>query len=173
MKHDLKLPQIRAIIQRMFSPLVLACIGISGALLLAVNVLAIMIARLNTRLKKLTTGTNGKNLEDAIYQLMGDHEIFQNRIERVEETNGRLNSEIKSSVRGIATVRYIAFADVGGKQSFATALLGEDGSGVVISSIYSRERMNVYAKPISNFKCEYELSTEETRALKEASKIFE
>jgi hypothetical protein len=32
--------------------------------------------------------------------------------------------------------------------------------------------MNVYAKPIVDFSSEYELSAEESRALKEASKIF-
>lgn len=157
----------------MFNPIVLALIGIGFVLVITVIALSIAIAKLSNRLKKLTTGTNGKNLEDAIYQLMNDHELFQNRVERVEETNGRLNFEIKSSLRGIATVRYNAFNDVGGKQSFATALLGEDGNGVVISSIYARERMNVYAKPIQNFNSEYELSTEEMKALKEAAKIFE
>ncbi len=157
----------------MFNPIVLALIGIGLVLIITTIVLSIAIAKLSNRLKKLTTGTNGKNLEDAIYQLMNDHELFQNRVERVEETNGRLNFEIKSSLRGIATVRYNAFNDVGGKQSFATALLGEDGNGVVISSIYAREHMNVYAKPIQNFNSEYELSTEEMKALKEAAKIFE
>jgi len=132
----------------------------------------LMIRSLDDRIKKLTTGTNGKNLEDAIYQLMEDHTIFQHRIESVEQTVARIDSELKSSLRGISTVRYNAFSDVGGKQSFATALLGEDGNGVVISSVYARDRMNVYAKPIVDFSSEYEMSAEEARALKEASKVF-
>lgn len=153
-------------------PLYIA-IGLGIVAFLAAITLAVMVRKLGMRINRLTTGTNGKNLEDAIYQLMDDHLIFQNRIERVEETNGRLDTEIKGAVRGIATVRYNAYQDVGGKQSFATALLCEDGSGVVISSIYARERMNVYAKPIKDFGSEYELSTEEERALKEAAKTFE
>lgn len=127
---------------------------------------------LSQRLSRLTTGTNGKNLEDAVYQLMEDHSIFQNRIERNEETTARINAEVKSSLRGSATIRFNAFADVGGKQSFATALINEHGDGVVISSIYTRDRMNVYAKPIVQFSSEYELSNEESRAVKEAAKIF-
>lgn len=130
------------------------------------------INSLTKRLKKLTTGTNSNSLEEAIYQLMDDHKIFEGRIERGEEMMARMDSEMKSAVRGIATVRYNAFSDVGGKQSFATALISEDGTGAVISSIYTRDRMNVYAKPIANFSSEYELSTEEARALKEAAKIF-
>lgn len=150
-----------------------AIYALAGALLIAVVGFAIVLSNISRRLKKLTTGTNGKNLEDAIYQLMHDHEIFEGRVESVEEKNARIDREIKSSVRGIATVRYNAFADVGGRQSFATALLSEDGTGVVISSIYSRDRMNVYAKPVANFSSEYELSNEEAHALKEAAKIFE
>jgi hypothetical protein len=142
-------------------------------LVIVAGVLGYATWSLHQRLKKLTTGTNARNLEDAIYQLMEDHAIFQNRIEIIEQTAGRLDAEMKSSVRGIATVRFNAFQDVGGKQSFATALLGEDGNGVVISSVYARDRMNVYAKPIVDFSSEYELSTEESRALKEASRIFE
>ncbi len=132
----------------------------------------IAIHNLTKRLKKLTTGTNSNNLEEAIYQLMDDHKIFEGRIERGEEMMARMDSELKSAVRGVATVRYNAFSDVGGKQSFATAFISEDGTGAVISSIYTRDRMNVYAKPIVNFASEYELSTEEARALKEAAKIF-
>ncbi len=149
-----------------------ALYAMAFVLLVTIGTMGYFIYSLSGRIKKLTVGTNGKNLEDAIYQLMEDQNIFQHRIESMEQTLGRLNVEMKSASRGIATVRYNAFADVGGKQSFATALLSEDGNGVVISSMYSRERVNIYAKPITNFVSEYELSKEEVLALKEASKTF-
>ena len=47
-------------------------------------------------------------------------------------------------------------------------MLDEDGNGVVLSSLYSRERMSVFAKPIKNNKSEYELTAEEKEALKGA-----
>lgn len=147
-------------------------IGLFILLGLTLGILGFFIYSLHERIKKLTTGTQGQNLEQAIYQLMEDHAIFQNRVETIEQTTGRLSSEMKSSLRGIATVRYNAFTDVGGKQSFATAIIAEDGSGAIISSLYARDRVNVYAKPILDFKSEYELSKEETQALKEASKHF-
>lgn len=146
---------------------------LAGLLVIITIFLGYRIHRLNQRLNQLTIGTNGKNLEDAIYQLMEDHTIFGHRIESVEQTNARLNNQVKESIRGVATIRYNAFTDVGGKQSFATALISENGNGVVVSSIYTRERVNIYAKPIVQFNSEYELSNEESRALKEASKTFE
>ena len=147
-------------------------LALTGALLITIVVLGTACYSLSQRLQRLIAGTNGKNLEDAIYQLMDDHVIFQNRVERTEEAIGRIDSEVKTAMRGVATVRFNAFSDVGGKQSFATALIGENGTGVVISSIYTRDRMNVYSKPIVDFSSEYELSSEESRALKEAAKTF-
>ena len=147
---------------------------IAACAVLAIGLICVSVAayKISQRLKKLTMGTNGKNLEDAIYRLMEDHSIFQNRVELIEQTNGRIDTEMKSAIRGAATVRFNAFSDVGGKQSFATALIDENGNGVIISSVYTRDRMNVYAKPLVGFSSEYELSGEEARALKEASRIF-
>ena len=47
-------------------------------------------------------------------------------------------------------------------------MLDEEGDGLVISSLYSRERMSIFAKPIKNNKSEYELSMEEKEALSKA-----
>lgn len=47
-------------------------------------------------------------------------------------------------------------------------MLNEDGDGVVISSLYSRERMSIFAKPIKNGKSEYELTDEEKKSLAKA-----
>src|SRR3989344_6036819 len=47
-------------------------------------------------------------------------------------------------------------------------ILDEEGDGLVISSLYSRERMSIFAKPVKNGKSEYELSTEEKEALTRA-----
>jgi hypothetical protein len=47
-------------------------------------------------------------------------------------------------------------------------MLNEEGDGVVLSSLYSRERMSVFAKPIKNKKSEYELTVEEKAVLDQA-----
>lgn len=147
--------------------LLITLASIAGILIIT---LCIVSYRLHKRLRRLTAGTDGKNLEDAIYQLNEDHHIFAHRVAQLEKTTGRIDAEMNSAIRGVATVRYNAFSDVGGKQSFATAFLSADGNGVVVSSIYTRERVNVYAKPIVQFTSEYELSSEEARSLKEAHK---
>ncbi len=66
------------------------------------------------------------------------------------------------------TIRFNPFPDQGSNQSFAIGMLNEDGDGVVISSLYSRDRMSIFAKPVKDKKSTYELSTEEKEALRKA-----
>ena len=85
-------------------------------------------------------------------------------------TNNKIQSidvEIDKSIQGIETVRFNPFKGdgIGGNQSFATAMIDNNGNGVVISSLYSREKVSVFAKPIKNWLCEHELSGEEKEVL--------
>ena len=79
-----------------------------------------------------------------------------------------INSKLKKSIRGVETIRFNPFPDQGSNQSFAIGILNEENDGVVISSLYSRDRMSVFAKPVKNGKSEYELSSEEKEALVKA-----
>ena len=65
-------------------------------------------------------------------------------------------------------VRYNPFADSGGDQSFAIALLDSLGNGVVISSLHSRSETRVFAKPVQAGNSRYPLSDEEQDAIKKA-----
>ena len=53
-------------------------------------------------------------------------------------------------------------------QSFAVALLSENGDGAVLSSLYARDRMSVFAKPVKNFSSEFEMTEEEKEVLARA-----
>ena len=50
-------------------------------------------------------------------------------------------------------------------------MLNEEGDGVVFSSLYSRERMSIFAKPIKNNKSEYELSDVESAIVTEMDSL--
>jgi organic radical activating enzyme len=79
-----------------------------------------------------------------------------------------LDGRIKRKLHGAKTLRFNPFAGTGsgGNQSFATALLDEEGDGVVISTLYSREKMSVFAKPIKHRTSEFDLTDEEKEVLK-------
>ena len=81
-----------------------------------------------------------------------------------------VEERVKRSAQSIETIRFNPFKGTGdgGNQSFSTAIINENGDGVIISSLYSRERVSIFSKPVKNFNPEYELSEEEKEALSKA-----
>ena len=92
--------------------------------------------------------------------------------EEVGHYLARAEERLKRSVQSVETVRFNPFKGTGdgGNQSFATAFINEEGDGVVISSLYSRDRVSVFSKPLKNHTSEHEMSGEEKEALEEAKK---
>ena len=73
-----------------------------------------------------------------------------------------------SAVSRIGLVRFDAFEDAGGAQSFALALVDDDGDGIVLTSLHSRATTRVYIKSIRRGVADAPLSGEEEQALREA-----
>lgn len=120
------------------------------------------------RLKRFFLGKKAKDLEDTIVMLENEIGNLKNAKDNIEKEISVINTKLKKTVRGLETIRFNPFPDQGSNQSFAIGMLNEEGDGLVISSLYSRERMSVFAKPVKNGKSEYELSTEEKEALSKA-----
>ncbi len=125
--------------------------------------------RTEKRLKRFFSGKKGKDLEESILTLEENILKLKSAKENIEEKLEEVNKKLKKSIRGLETIRYNPFPDQGSNQSFAVGMVNEDGDGVVFSSLYSRERMSIFAKPIKNGKSEYELTAEEKDVLKKAS----
>lgn len=90
---------------------------------------------------------------------------------RVDDLGGRLPvAESRSTValQRVGVVRFNPFEDTGGQQSFAVAMLDARGSGVVISSLHSRQATRVYLKQITEGKTEMQLGNEEAEAIRQA-----
>jgi hypothetical protein len=79
-----------------------------------------------------------------------------------------LAGELDCCVKRMGIVRFNAFDDVGGEQSFALALLNAERDGVVVSSLYGRQDARLYAKSIVKGEGERPLSDEERRAVDKA-----
>lgn len=80
------------------------------------------------------------------------------------ETDRRLNGAFQR----VGVVRFDAFPDVGGEQSFALAILDGNLNGIVMSNLYSRSDSRVYAKEITEGRSQHALSNEEKEALRRA-----
>jgi hypothetical protein len=125
--------------------------------------------RTEKRLKRFFSGKKGKDLEESIITLEENISKLKSAKENIEKELEEVNKKLKKSIRGLETIRYNPFPDQGSNQSFAVGMVNEDGDGVVFSSLYSRERMSIFAKPIKNGKSEYELTAEEKDVLKKAT----
>jgi hypothetical protein len=146
-----------------FDPLFITygCIGLSV-------ILIGWIIRLEIKLHRLLIGKNARSLEDSI---VGAHENLDklNAFQR-EAIEHFINVEkrLSRSVQAVETVRFNPFKGVGegGNQSFATSFINENGNGVVISSLYSRDRVSVFSKPLEKFVSPFELTEEEKEVIK-------
>ena len=75
---------------------------------------------------------------------------------------------LRQEVAALKVVRYDAFGDMGGHLSWSLALLDDGGHGVVLTSIHGRSEARTYAKNISSWSCEQQLSPEEEEAISHA-----
>ena len=128
----------------------------------------LLIARMEVRFRRLLMGTKAKDLEGVINSV-GRH------MENLEQTQKEINKHLETvdnrlnkSIRSIETTRFNPFPDAGSNQSFAIALINDEGNGVVLSSLYARDRMSIFAKPIANGASTHELTEEEIEVLKKA-----
>ena len=64
--------------------------------------------------------------------------------------------------------KYDAFDDVGGKLSFALALLDRENTGVILNAVHSRDNCFLYLKEIVKGESYVMLSQEEVEALRKA-----
>ncbi|MFH1608860.1 MAG: DUF4446 family protein [Patescibacteria group bacterium] len=126
------------------------------------------VIKTEKRLKKIFLGKKAKDLEETINILAQDISKLKIAKEKTEKDLEEINKKLKKSIRGLETIRFNPFPDQGSNQSFAIGILNEENDGVVISSLYSRERMSIFAKPIKNGKSDHELTNEEKEALKRA-----
>ena len=148
----------------MITPLNIALAIIALAL---AGVIAALV-RLESRLNNVLRGKKAKDLEEVMIALGNHIDKLEDRYQAIENHLVNVEKRLRRSLQHVHTIRFNPFKDQGGNQSFATAFLNEGGDGVVISSLYSRDKVSVYAKPLSGTVSEYELSAEEQAAIDQA-----
>jgi hypothetical protein len=92
---------------------------------------------------------------------------------RIDETRAyatRIETQLKTALQGIGFLKYDAFEDIRGQQSYSLCLLDAHQDGVVITSIAGRNDYRGYAKPVKTGKCDLAMSEEEKQVL-EMSKV--
>lgn len=142
---------------------------ITIVVLLILIVLAFtQISHFKKKYNKFMLGKNGGSLEEDIMTLYEDNRFIKNSIDKNREDIKELFKRHELALQKIGLVKYDAFKEMGGKLSFALALLDEKNNGVLINSVHSSDGCYSYTKKIVDGDSQIALSTEEKVAVERA-----
>lgn len=117
-------------------------------LLICVTFLLIRLRHLRTNLRILFSGKEARDLEHILIDQAKEVKDLDQEIQELFEISNRLRELCLRSLHKTNVVRFNPFKEVGGNQSFSVVLLDGKNSGVLISSLHTREGTRVYAKPV-------------------------
>jgi hypothetical protein len=87
-------------------------------------------------------------------------------LEALVERQGEVTERsLRTALRFHGLVRYDAYRDMGGRQSWSIALLDDTRSGAVVTSLHARDHARVYLKELTDGVPSQRLSPEEERAV--------
>lgn len=143
-----------------------------GVIIFWLTVLSILFYSFYSSLRKLTKGVAKKDLKTVLENLLKDFDKQAKQTEKLIKIAEELEKESLYNIQKVGLVRYNPFAETGGDQSFCLSLLDGKDSGLVISSLHSRDTTRIYAKPVKKGKAAgYDLSAEEKQVIKRAKKV--
>lgn len=144
----------------------LAVAAIPGVIALGLAAWALMALRAYRR------GQNarfGEGTQADLADLRRGHEGLDDRVaalvEEVERRGADTDARLRASVRFQGLIRYDAYTDMGGEQSWSIALLDEARNGTIITSLHARDHARVYLKQVVSGAPQQRLSPEEEQAI--------
>jgi len=125
-------------------------------------------AVLRRRLRRLIGEGEGVGLDELLDRQFRRLDTVAERVEALNRLHHELEALAQQSIQKVGVIRFNPFADTGGDQSFAVALLDAAGNGVVLSSLHGRADTRIFAKPVQAGRSKHALSDEEQDAIRKA-----
>ena len=143
----------------------LGLLAFSILLLILIIAAFVQISKFKKKYTRFMLGKDGANLEKDIMTLYEDNKYMKLSIDKNREDIKELFKKHEAAFQKVGLVKYDAFTEMGGKLSFALALLDEKNNGFIINSVHSAEGCYSYTKEIKNGLCDISLGDEEKKAL--------
>ncbi len=145
---------------------------ITYALIGVTVILSGLVIHLEIKVRRLLAGKNAQSLEDTIVSVHKKLDMLSEFRKDSLAYFTDIEKRLRRSVQSVETVRFNPFKGTGdgGNNSFSTALITEEGNGVIITGLYSRDRVSIFSKPLRTFSSEFELATEENDVLEAGRK---
>ncbi len=131
------------------------------------------INQMNVRYRHFMKGEDGKSLEKGFIRRFSQVEDLLNSQHELADDMKLIDSRVGRTLYKYGIVKYDAFDDVGGKLSFALAMLDGNNTGFVLNAIHSKDNCFLYIKEVVAGESYIMLSNEEMKALQAAARFGE
>jgi len=148
------------------SILTILAIG-SIVLTLIVTVGYIVLAR---KYRNIFKKTNSVSIDEVLLSLIKATEELEAGAKHHEQILSIHDARIRASIKRAEVIRFNAWDDIKGEQSFTTSFVNENGDGVIVSSLYARDKTSIFAKPVTAWATTQTLTEEEKQLLDTAKK---
>jgi len=125
-------------------------------------------AVLRRRLRRLIGDAEGTGFDEVLDRQLRRLDEVAGRVDALNKLHHDLENLTQRSIQKVGVVRFNTFADTGGDQSFAIALLDAEGNGLVLSSLHGRTDTRIFAKQVQSGRSRHQLSDEEQDAIRRA-----
>lgn len=147
--------------------------GCAILLLVLVLFLVFKLRRLERKLSVFFSGRSAADLETILIEEKERVRAIDDEIQELFEISNQIHALARRSLHKASVMRFNPFKEVGSNQSFAVALLDGKNSGVVLSSLHTREGTRVYAKPVKHGEADgFPLTDEEKTVVAQAQSAF-
>lgn len=161
---------LQAFIEARSDLVAVAALVIALLSLAAVIVLIVQVRRLRRPYREMAEIAGRKGTETALEELLKGVDENRKFLQRQAEEIAGIAARMEGSFSGAGLVKYNAFEDVGGNQSYSLCLLTRERNGVILTNLVGRNSTRGYALDVAAGAPSRELSDEERTALDTAIK---
>jgi hypothetical protein len=152
--------------------LIFAAIVIAAASLAAAIVVLVQLARLRRPFRGMAETYETKGAEGALEELLKGVDENREFLRHHADEIKRILNLLAGCYSGTGLVKYNAFEDIGGMQSYSLCLLTREKHGFILTNLVGRTSTRGYALDIRDGKPSRNLSDEEKEAFEIAMRSF-
>ena len=148
--------------------IIIFVLGVLLIVLIYMIKISMKMSRFMKKYKMFMRGMDGASLERAFAARFNQMDILEENSRNHMEEIRRLKEIQNLTLNKVAIVKYDAFKEMGGKLSFALAMLDKENNGFVMNAIHSSDGCYTYVKEIVKGESYVVLGEEEKEALRQA-----
>ena len=130
--------------------------------------ISMKMSRFIKKYKMFMRGLDGASLERAFAARFNQMDLLEENSRNHIEEIRKIKEVQNITLNKVAIVKYDAFKEMGGKLSFALAMLDKENNGFVMNAIHSSDGCYTYVKEIVKGESYVVLGEEEKEALRQA-----